>query len=154
MNELQIQRFWKKINIKSPFECWEWEWSIRKGYGHVRINYIHYDVHRLSYELTYGKIPDGKYVLHLCNNSKCCNPNHLELGNQITNMNYKCKCGRHLRGEDSSSHKITTEQVISIRNMYRSGKYSQRESGEKYNISQTEVHRIIKNLRWSHIISR
>lgn len=154
MNEFQIQRFWNKIDIRSDDECWEWQWSKRKGYGHIRINYIHYDAHRLAYELTYGKIPKGLCVLHLCNNPGCCNPKHLELGTQLTNMKYKVKCGHNPMGEKSSLHKINNEQVITIRKMYKTGKYSQRELGKKYNISQTEVYKILKNLGWAHINER
>lgn len=35
-------------------------------------------IHRVAYELKYGKIPQGLYIDHLCRNRACANPDHLE----------------------------------------------------------------------------
>jgi hypothetical protein len=34
--------------------------------------------HRIAYELAVGPIPDGFQIDHLCKNTRCCNPGHLE----------------------------------------------------------------------------
>lgn len=41
--------------------------------------------HRLAYELSHGPIPDGLQVMHLCNNKRCCNPDHLVAGTNSEN---------------------------------------------------------------------
>jgi len=35
-------------------------------------------VHRIAYEFALGPIPDGLTLDHLCRNTICCNPAHLE----------------------------------------------------------------------------
>jgi hypothetical protein len=49
-----------------------------QGYGHVNVNGRRIYVHRLSYELHVGPIPDGLVIDHLCRNRACVNHHHLE----------------------------------------------------------------------------
>ena len=35
--------------------------------------------HRLVWEKTYGKIPDGYEIDHICKNRACCNIKHLQM---------------------------------------------------------------------------
>jgi hypothetical protein len=41
--------------------------------------------HRVAYRLTIGDIPQGMTIDHLCFNTKCCNPNHMEVVTQSEN---------------------------------------------------------------------
>ena len=41
--------------------------------------------HRVMYEACHGPIPEGKIILHTCDNPKCFNPNHLKLGTMLDN---------------------------------------------------------------------
>ena len=59
--------------------CWEWVGCTnRNGYGRVWRNRRTVMVHRLVYEATYGDIPAGLVLDHLCRNRRCVNPAHLE----------------------------------------------------------------------------
>ena len=58
--------------------CLLWPGSVNSGYGFFKENYIYYSVHRLAYELTYGEIPTDLVIDHLCRNTLCYNPEHLE----------------------------------------------------------------------------
>ncbi len=42
-------------------------------------------LHRKSYEVFVGPIPDDLIVRHKCDNTICCNPEHLELGTKKDN---------------------------------------------------------------------
>jgi hypothetical protein len=77
-------RFWEKVNKDSQrtfngTQCWEWLASTDKGYGQFGIGHgRNVSAHRLAYELVRGAIPDGLTLDHLCRNTICVNPDHLE----------------------------------------------------------------------------
>ncbi|WP_422696018.1 HNH endonuclease signature motif containing protein [Cupriavidus necator] len=48
------------------------------GYGQISFKGKRQSTHRFSYELFVGPIPHGFQIDHLCKNTACCNPEHLE----------------------------------------------------------------------------
>ena len=56
------------------------------GHGRVCINGKRILAHRLVWEITYGPIPDGLQVNHLCDTPPCITPEHLYLGTQSNNL--------------------------------------------------------------------
>jgi hypothetical protein len=80
-NKTAKKRFWAKVAIKLPSECWEWQgYVMPQGYGQFGANGKHSLVlaHRMVYEFEVGKIPEGLTIDHLCYNRRCVNPAHLE----------------------------------------------------------------------------
>lgn len=60
-------------------DCWVWTGALNdSGYGLMRWGGPKVLVHRLAYELTYGVIPSGLDIDHLCRVRHCVNPEHLE----------------------------------------------------------------------------
>ena|SRR6266850_7225626 len=67
--------------IKEVRSCWVWQGALNKeGYARIRVpGFISkWAIHRASYEVFVGPIPDGLTIDHLCRNPPCINPEHLE----------------------------------------------------------------------------
>ncbi len=74
------ERFWAKVGLAVPGECWKWRGSLgTTGYGHFSYRGGRYILaHRYAYELLVGPIPEGLHIDHLCRDRACVNPTHLE----------------------------------------------------------------------------
>jgi len=106
------QRFWEKVDVKGLLDCWEWtSRSIRgHGYGFICINQKKISAHRLSYEMAYGKIPEGLLVLHSCNNKKCVNPAHLRIGTNQDNADDRMNIRKKRSNRPIPKSRITERQ--------------------------------------------
>ncbi len=89
------KRFWSKVNKEGPIPerrpelgpCWVWVGSReRRGYGNMCVDGRSKKAHRIAVELTRGPIPDGLEVDHLCSNTSCVNPSHLEAVTHAVNV--------------------------------------------------------------------
>jgi hypothetical protein len=100
------ERFWAKVDRRAPDECWEWLASRHhNGYGHLGSQTgPQFRVHRLSWELHYGSIPEGMFVCHRCDNPPCVNPAHLFLGTAADNNADMVRKGRHRPGWRPKTH--------------------------------------------------
>lgn len=71
-------RFWAKVNKTES--CWIWTGTMQQNspYGQFWLNGKLVRPHRYSYEQSIGPIPEGLTIDHLCRNTICVNPKHLE----------------------------------------------------------------------------
>ena len=74
-------RFWSKVAMGRPDDCWVWRSSAdNHGYGQFRFQSTTWKAYRVSWFLKYGEVPHDPFVLdHLCRNRPCVNPSHLEV---------------------------------------------------------------------------
>lgn len=157
LSETNINRFWSKVGFTAnPNCCWEYNGTVNeRGYGYIDL--IHEDkrqkfkAHRLSYFLTNKKDPVGYVVMHNCDNRKCCNPNHLELGSDKNNLEDCKKKGRNNIGEKNGQAVRTKEQVLEIRKLFSDGIMSRHEIANKFKIPYNSVVSIILRRDWKHI---
>lgn len=67
---------------------------MRCGYGQFNTSIKLVRAHRFSYELHFGKIPQGMFVCHKCDIPNCVNPEHLFLGTPKDNTQDCIRKGR------------------------------------------------------------
>lgn len=148
MNLKDQKRFWTKVKIGELDECWEWQASIRKtGYGSFKLELKIMDSHRLSWSEINGEIPESLWVLHICDNRKCCNPNHLKLGTPQDNVLDMVIKNRQAKGENNGLSKLIEQQVLAIRKDNKSS----RQIAKIYDISHQNVLDIKNRKIWKHI---
>ena len=105
--------------------CHEWTGYVaRNGYGQIGIgNRKIGNTHRVAYEQFVGPITDGMWVLHHCDNRRCCNAAHLYLGTAADNVRdmHARNRARKAQGIDASHGRLTGEQVAEIRRRHVPG---------------------------------
>jgi len=77
-------RFLKKVILTDDLDsCWLWLGKPKKNktgtpYGTLRVGNKLIPAHQFAYELFVGPIPQGCELDHLCRNTMCVNPLHIE----------------------------------------------------------------------------
>ena len=148
------QTFWDKTSKTDT--CWLWTGWTHHGYGRIEMDGVRVAAHRFSWELHNGPIPAGEgyhgtCVLHKCDVRACVNPEHLFLGSAAENNFDRTNKGRQAHGEGVDSHKLVVKQVKEIRTLYKSGGYTQKELGMRYEVSQALISKIVRNELWTDV---
>lgn len=118
-----IDRLMEKVRVDAD-GCWVWTGSCFGGnvgkngvrYGRISRDGKQIAVHRASYEAHVGPIPAGLVIDHLCRNTFCINPAHLEAVTQQENvlrglgaMKSHCPHGHELSGSNLRIQKRRTK---------------------------------------------
>jgi hypothetical protein len=113
------ERLWGRVDKTADGGCWVWTGALNAaGYGAIGKDNKVLRVHRVTYELLVGPIPEGLQLDHLCRNRACCNPEHLEPVTNRTNW---------LRGQNPTAvflrdgickrgHEVTPENTYKRKN--------------------------------------
>lgn len=182
------ERFWERIDRSNNDGCWSWRGGKdASGYGTLVGGVLegqsgkYLKAHRVSWELHYGPIPDGLFVLHRCDNPPCCNPKHLFLGTAGDNIRDAVAKGRTakgerngtrlhperlargdrngthlhpdrvLRGEGLPQSKLTDDQVVAIRQRFAQGGITKTDLAAMYGVDRGTILHIVTRKTWAHI---
>ena len=147
------ERFWAKVDIRGPDQCWPWRHytNNRGGYGVISVDDKHKLAHRVAWEIANGCVPADVCVCHRCDNPPCCNPAHLFLGTHADNVADRDAKDRQAWGIDLPQAKLTRGRVLMIRAMWASATYAQQELGAIFGVSRALVSLIVNRKRWKHL---
>jgi hypothetical protein len=163
MTKPNISRFWAKVDKQGPIpphasdlgNCWVWTGAKGYwGYGRLSLDGRWTTAHRLSFEVANGPIPEGKFVLHRCDNPPCVRPEHLRLGTPQENTRDMLAKGRAAlmgaKGESNSHAKLTEEQVIAVRQRFQHGEMIRRLALE-YGVGVSSISNVVNGRTWKHV---
>jgi len=149
--EKRIKEHFEKNVIKKD-GCWDWKFEQKKftyPRMHFNKNVPRIAIHRYSYELYKGSIPEGMWVLHRCDNPRCSNPDHLFLGSSDDNINDMLGKRRHPHGEKHGGAKLTEKEVKEIKS--KLSQFSLMELAKQYNVAKKTILNIKHNRTWKWV---
>lgn len=101
-------RFFSSIVVDPSSGCWNWlQYRSPQGYGRFTFGGKILVAHRWSYERFVGPIPDGLQLDHLCRNTSCVNPDHLEPVTNAENQRRAAEARTHCK----HGHEFTPENT-------------------------------------------
>lgn len=150
------ERLYSHIDKNERSGCWEWQGSIRSGYGRLIVGSRKdgtrksASAHRVSYLVFKGEIPDGMEVCHKCDNPCCINPDHLFLGTKQENIADRERKGRNVvfTGEEQPRAKLTKKKVKDARWERAFKGTSFQKLAEKYGVSKRTIQNAVKGVTW------
>lgn len=145
----------RKLNTSAnEMRCWIWEGYTSNGYGKIRINKKLYSVHRVMAAICKGLDIEDKsiYVCHRCDNTLCCYPDHLYLGNALTNAGDRDerKKSNLPRGDEHYAIKLKSADIEKIFKLSASGK-QQKEIAAIFNVNKGTIQHVLVRKTWKHI---
>ncbi len=141
----------------SEYPCLLWDRSAG-SYGYGQLGYKcggSRSVHRIVFELIYGKLPKGIDACHHCDVRLCFRPIHLFAGTRAVNLQDCVAKGRNryttYPGTANHNCKLTENQVREIRAIGATREISHERIAKLFSVSQVLVSLIIRRRAWRHL---
>lgn len=148
-DEIAKREFMAKVAVKGPEECWLWMGhKTRNGYGIFSCDGKNIRASRAALAWKVGRrIDRHEHACHRCDNPICVNPEHLFLGDSLTNRLDCCQKNRQCKGVDHHSAKLTAAKVRRIRTC----KESNTELARRFGVTQAAVGKVRRGVSWKHV---
>ncbi len=105
-------------------------------------------VHRLVLEAFIGPCPDGMEACHNNGNRADNRSTNLRWDTRKNNHSDKDRHGTAQKGTNHGCAKLTWAEVAEIRSSYATRQFTQRELARRFNMSQTNIRRIVNGRIW------
>lgn len=135
--------------------CWIWLGTVaypRESYPRpcLRVGANNKFASRISFELSVGKIPDGKWILHKCDNSMCVNPAHLYAGTREENVRDAVSRRRLRSGERHPKARLLESDIRLISRLRKRG-WKIKTLMEWFEVSRSSIWKIYKGKTWIYV---
>jgi len=122
--------------------CWTWKGATdREGYGRMRFHGKQYGTHQVALMIANNlrRWPSADVLAcHMCDNPPCCRPSHLFFGS-VDDNNQDARRKGHMQ------KKLTFDQIAEIREQYLSGKWTQQQLADAYDVDQTAISKALRH---------
>lgn len=150
-----IDMFLNQIEYDTNGGCWLWSRCVDPdGYGMVSYDFGDgkkaHKTHRVSYQIHFGKVPEGFVVRHKCDVPACVNPSHLVIGTQFDNIQDRVLRGRNgdIKGIRHPNSTLTEKDVLWIRSLRNP---DIQKIAKQYDVSYQAIQKVIDRITWKHI---
>lgn len=151
----------KLDKTSDPNGCWLFTGKARSSFGyglmyigreHRKAGHGNSPTHRIAYVLANRDLPDGKWILHRCDNPPCCNPDHLFAGTHEENMADMMKKQRQQKqkGDEKDCAIYTGAQALAVVALARDGK-SSTEIEKTLGVDKRFVSRVRIGVAWTSV---
>lgn len=110
---------------------------------------------RAVWIIRYGDPGPDLHVRHICSGGSgeagCINIRHLCTGTPFENAIDKVLNGRSIRGEDTPNARLTRGQVRTIRQLYATNRFRQKELAAMFQVSPNAVSLAIRRKTWAWV---
>jgi len=140
MDKLLKNKFINNVFKNKKNKCWEWKGYLDKdGYGQFYPKTGNPKrAHRFSYELFIGKIPQGMFVCHKCDNPSCVNPKHLWVGSSADNV-------RDMVNKKRKPRIISFDDYLIVKKMYKTNNYTQHKLASIFNVGKSTINNVLND---------
>jgi hypothetical protein len=146
------ENFWRKV--KKRASCWIWQGATNStGYGTLTFHGKAATAHRVAaflsglvLEISAPKNRRGSgFILHTCDNRRCCNPAHMRVGTYAENQleAYARRRRTAYKGSAHANAKQTKESIMLIKDMYAQD-VSQEAIARLLGVSQSSISGILR----------
>jgi hypothetical protein len=165
---LAAARFWARVQRSSDEGCWNWSGPVEDdGFGFVHMRQwgvrSRMYAHRFAYMVSIGAIPTHQVLSQTCGIRRCVRPDHLQTRRRVSG---KCPLERSARGdasgsrrhperlhrgETSASARLTSADVVSIRQRHVAGGVTYRDLLKEFGVHEGTIGRIVRGETWRHL---